>query len=91
MTQEVVTAVETAAEVTAPVVASGAPDWKKVAIYAGATVAVAGGAYLTYRMIKKRKEAKAAEAIIVINPENEVIPAEETTEVVEEPPKKTKK
>lgn len=70
---EVVATVETAAEVAAPVVNTGTLDYKKVAIAAGITVAVAGCAFLGYRAIKKRKSAKT---VVEINPETEEIVAE---------------
>jgi len=68
-TEVVSTAVETTAELAAPVVNAGTLDYKKVAMIAGGTVVVAGCAYLAYRAIKKRK-AKKAETVEV-NPETE--------------------
>lgn len=74
MPTEVVTAVETAAEVAAPVVNAGTLDYKKVALYAGGVVVIAGCSYIAYRAIKKRKAAKE---VIVVNPEPEAeAPAE---------------
>ena len=78
---DVTTVVETAeavAEVAAPVVmTTGCLDWKKVAIWAGATTAVGIAGYCCYKMVKKRKAAK-----------EELLTAEtveiETEEVVEE-------
>ena len=80
--------VETTAEMAAPVVADGTLDAKKVAMYAAATLAVAGCTYAVYRLIKKRKEADVPEEVIVINP-TEVVPEEEP--VVEETPSAEKK
>lgn len=73
MPAEVATTVEAAAEVAAPVVNAGTLDYKKVALYAGATVVVAGCGYLAYRAIKKRKVAK--KEVVIVNPEVEA-PAE---------------
>lgn len=67
MPAEVVTTVEAAAEVAAPVVNAGTLDYKKVALYAGGAVVVAGCGYLAYRAIKKRKAAK--KEVIIVNPE----------------------
>ena len=81
---EAVAVVETAAEAAVqagPVVNTGLLDPKKVAIAAAATVAVAGCGYICYRMIKKRKAAKAVE----VNPAEEEIV--EIVEIEEEAPK----
>ena len=83
---EVVTTVETAAEVAAPVVNAGTIDYKKALCVAGVIVGVAASAYICKKIIDKRKEEKI---VVTINPE----PAEEPVVEAEEPepaPKKTK-
>lgn len=76
MPAEVVTTVEAAAEVAAPVVNAGSLDYKKVALYAGGAIVVAGCGYLAYRAIKKRKAAKAV--VVEVNPEAEAEASAET-------------
>ena len=69
-------AAEAVVEAVAPAVNAGTIDYKKVAIYAGSVIVVAGCGYLAYRAIKKRKAAKAA--IVEVNPE---LPEEPKVEI----------
>lgn len=66
--------VETAEAVAAPVVEAVAPavsagtlDYKLVAITAAGTLAFVGCAYLGYRVIKKRVDAKKKEPVKVMD------------------------
>jgi len=68
-------AAEAVVEAVTPAVNAGTLDYKKVALYAGAVIAIAGCGYLGYRAIKKRKAAKAV--IVEVNPEPTEEPAAE--------------
>lgn len=72
----VVETAETVAEVAAPVVmATPTLDWKKVAIVGGSVAAVGVGGYICYKLIQKRKAAKAELTV-----EEEEIEVEEVEE-----------